>query len=72
MHWLNYGIPPSLGRSYNAYIRKPHRQGSDWLVHQVLTVLITINHEKSLLWDPDPGFVLTFWDSHCTSTLLVG
>ena len=29
--------------------------GPDRLVHQILTVSATINPEKSLLWDPDPG-----------------
>ena len=31
------------------------RSGSDRSVHLMLAVLITINPEKGLLWDPDPG-----------------
>ena len=31
-----------------------YQKGPDRSVHQILTVLATINPEKGLLWDPDP------------------
>ena len=36
-------------------LNRLYRKGRDRLVHQMLTVPVTINPEKSLLWDPDPG-----------------
>ena len=38
-----------------ANVGQQYRKGPDRLVEQMLTVLATINPEKSLLWDPDLG-----------------
>ena len=38
-----------------ANVGQQYRKGPDYLVHQMLTVPTTINLERSLLWDPDPG-----------------
>ena len=38
-----------------ANVEQQYRKGPDCLVHQMLTVLATINPEKSLLWDLDLG-----------------
>ena len=43
------------GRWPEANVGQQYRKGPDSLVYQMLTVPITINPEKSLLWDPDPG-----------------
>ena len=45
----NHGLWPG------AKVGQQYRKGPDCLVDQMLTVPATINPEKSLLWDPDPG-----------------
>ena len=43
------------GRWPEAKVRQQYQKGLDRLVHQILSVPTTINPEKGLLWDPDPG-----------------
>ena len=43
------------GQWPDASVGQQYRKGKDRLVHQMLTVLATVNPEKSLVWDPDPS-----------------
>ena len=57
------------GQWAEANVGQQYRKGLDRLVHQILTVLETINPEKRIAVGSQPGSILTFQDLRSTSTL---